>query len=91
MDIIKRNSVANIINNDNNTKTKCCVTEDIDHDKITAIYLTNQSIRSVQTFGKTYSNISRNTDSCSSIINMNNTKRKALGSGVGSRYYRKEE
>lgn len=46
-DIIKRNSVANIINNDNNTKTKCCVTEDIDHDKITAIYLTNQSIRSV--------------------------------------------
>ena len=42
MDIIKRNSDENISNNDindNNANTKCCVTEDIVHDKITAIPL----------------------------------------------------
>ena len=41
--IIKRKSVANISNNDNNENTKCCVTEIIVHDKISAISLSAES------------------------------------------------
>lgn len=42
MEIIERNSDENISNNDindNNANTKCCVTEDIIHDKITTVSL----------------------------------------------------
>ena len=48
-----------------------------------SLYPLNESIRSVQTFGNISSNKSRNTNSCSNIMNMYTNKRKTLGLGVG--------